>query len=424
MMNMDHREKMESYVEALEEERRKVLVFQRELPLSLELVTQAIAACKQQLAATGVADCNNNGDNGQSLSDCSEQTSTAGDPVLEEFIPMNRPSGSADDEDDEQHSHEQMKIGNDSDGGNEEKSSSADSNRKSDWLRSAQLWNQTPDRPTTGTPRKVPVVEVKSNGGAFQPFHKEQQKRSANSQQLSEKLQPAPNPTTASSCTTKTAADSRREEKMDDKEDLTEAKRKQRRCWSPELHRRFLQALQQLGGSHGNDSFWFLSSSDLKSGSIMSPLTCIERSIMFFVLVNAITAATPKQIRELMKVDGLTNDEVKSHLQKYRLHSRRPSPTIHKSSNSQTPQIVVVGGIWVPPHEFTAVAAEASMAAAANGIYAPVAAAAPPPPPPAATYPEADSTKSPHLEGIGSYSNSSPLSVSSSHTTTSSPMLH
>jgi hypothetical protein len=30
----------------------------------------------------------------------------------------------------------------------------------------------------------------------------------------------------------------------------------------------------------------------------------------FFVKV-----ATPKQIRELMKVDGLTNDEVKSHLQ-------------------------------------------------------------------------------------------------------------
>ena len=27
------------------------------------------------------------------------------------------------------------------------------------------------------------------------------------------------------------------------------------------------------------------------------------------------TAATPKQIRELMQVEGLTNDEVKSHLQ-------------------------------------------------------------------------------------------------------------
>ncbi|GLT66213.1 hypothetical protein SLA2020_385920 [Shorea laevis] len=60
--------------------------------------------------------------------------------------------------------------------------------------------------------------------------------------------------------------------------------RKQRRCWSPDLHRRFVDALQQLGGSQ---------------------------------------VATPKQIRELMQVDGLTNDEVKSHLQKYRLHVRK-----------------------------------------------------------------------------------------------------
>uniref|UniRef100_A0ACD5ZU05 Uncharacterized protein n=1 Tax=Avena sativa TaxID=4498 RepID=A0ACD5ZU05_AVESA len=52
--------------------------------------------------------------------------------------------------------------------------------------------------------------------------------------------------------------------------------RKARRCWSPELHRRFVAALQRLGGPH---------------------------------------AATPKQIRDMMKVDGLTNDEVKSHLQ-------------------------------------------------------------------------------------------------------------
>lgn len=33
---------------------------------------------------------------------------------------------------------------------------------------------------------------------------------------------------------------------------------------------------------------------------------------MFLVFAKV---ATPKQIRELMKVDGLTNDEVKSHLQ-------------------------------------------------------------------------------------------------------------
>ena len=33
----------------------------------------------------------------------------------------------------------------------------------------------------------------------------------------------------------------------------------------------------------------------------------------FCFAVDAV--ATPKQIREMMKVDGLTNDEVKSHLQ-------------------------------------------------------------------------------------------------------------
>ncbi|GMP28085.1 hypothetical protein CsSME_00003774 [Camellia sinensis var. sinensis] len=60
--------------------------------------------------------------------------------------------------------------------------------------------------------------------------------------------------------------------------------KKERRCWSPELHRRFVDALEQLGGSQ---------------------------------------TATPKHIRELMQVDGLTNDEVKSHLQKYRIHVRK-----------------------------------------------------------------------------------------------------
>ncbi|XWS47516.1 hypothetical protein CRYUN_Cryun14cG0159100 [Craigia yunnanensis] len=57
-----------------------------------------------------------------------------------------------------------------------------------------------------------------------------------------------------------------------------------RRTWSPELHARFVEALNLLGG---------------------------------------IEVATPKQIREVMQVEGLTNDQVKSHLQKYRVHYRR-----------------------------------------------------------------------------------------------------
>ncbi|KAK4752126.1 hypothetical protein SAY87_020924 [Trapa incisa] len=80
--------------------------------------------------------------------------------------------------------------------------------------------------------------------------------------------------------------------------------RKQRRCWSPELHRRFVNALQQLGGSQ---------------------------------------AATPKQIRELMQVEGLTNDEVKSHLQKYRLHTRR-LPIAAASSSDE--RVCALGSLW------------------------------------------------------------------------------
>ncbi|KAG2639572.1 hypothetical protein PVAP13_2KG002700 [Panicum virgatum] len=79
------------------------------------------------------------------------------------------------------------------------------------------------------------------------------------------------------------------------------------RTWSPELHRQFVAALNQLGGAQ---------------------------------------VATPKQIRELMKVDGLTNDEVKSHLQKYRLHNRRAPGSAVVSQ-----PIVLVGGLWIPQEQ-------------------------------------------------------------------------
>lgn len=82
--------------------------------------------------------------------------------------------------------------------------------------------------------------------------------------------------------------------------------RKRRRSWSPELHRRFIDALKQLGGPQ---------------------------------------AATPKQIRELMRVDGLSNDEVKSHLQKYRIRTSR----FGTSTNVNRP--VVLGASWTLSQE-------------------------------------------------------------------------
>lgn len=114
--------------------------------------------------------------------------------------------------------------------------------------------------------------------------------------------------------------------------------RKARRCWSPDLHRRFVNALQMLGGSQ---------------------------------------VATPKQIRELMKVDGLTNDEVKSHLQKYRLHTRRPGPS-PQPTGTPGPQLVVLGGIWVPSEYAAAAAAHSGGSALYGAAHHPSSHAMPP----------------------------------------------
>lgn len=50
-----------------------------------------------------------------------------------------------------------------------------------------------------------------------------------------------------------TTVKSIKEESTKDKESRQTTKRKQRRCWSPELHRRFIHSLQHLGGPHGKD---------------------------------------------------------------------------------------------------------------------------------------------------------------------------
>ncbi|XP_010263063.1 PREDICTED: myb family transcription factor EFM-like isoform X2 [Nelumbo nucifera] len=274
--------KCQTYMEALEEERRKIQVFRRELPLCLELVTQAIETCRQQLATTT--------EYFPGQSECSEETSSEA-PVLEEFIPLKRCFSSEEDEESNKPKNEDI---------NEKPG------KKADWLKSVQLWNQDPDPSLNqDLSRKPSVIESKKGGGAFHPFQRD------------DKLT-APSITVIPSSAQTTAAISSTADTINGDnrgEDKSQSNRKPRRCWSPELHRRFLHALQQLGGSH---------------------------------------AATPKQIRELMKVDGLTNDEVKSHLQKYRLHTRRPSPAVQNNGSPQPPQFVVVGGIWVPPHDYAA----------------------------------------------------------------------
>uniref|UniRef100_A0A803RAF9 HTH myb-type domain-containing protein n=1 Tax=Cannabis sativa TaxID=3483 RepID=A0A803RAF9_CANSA len=363
----------EEYIEALEVERKKIQVFQRELPLCLELVNQTIDRCKQQLSGTTTTEYVH----GQS--ECSEQTSSEGHHVFEEFMPLKR-SSSSDNEEEEEKEEQSPKR----------QTTEKDNKKKSDWLRSVQLWNTTPDPVSPQKeqlPKKASVTEVKSNGGAFQPFQREKNVVKPNGSSSSACT--TTNPVASAPATSSNAGggSNKREEDKDGQN-----QRKQRRNWSPELHKRFLNALQQLGGSH---------------------------------------AATPKQIRELMKVDGLTNDEVKSHLQKYRLHTRRPTPAIHNNGNAQTPQVVFVGGIWMQPSEYAATVGgngDSPSAVAANGIYAPVAA---PAHHVAAVHRQSSENShnnseerrmshNSHSEG-GVHSNNSPSTSSSTHTTTTSP---
>lgn len=77
---------------------------------------------------------------------------------------------------------------------------------------------------------------VRKNGGAFTAFQSGGSPESA--------AVPASDPAVSSS-------GEAAEGKGEASNNKDNGQRKQRRNWSPELHKRFLNALQQLGGSHG-----------------------------------------------------------------------------------------------------------------------------------------------------------------------------
>ncbi|MCD7472529.1 hypothetical protein HAX54_013787 [Datura stramonium] len=228
--NNNFTEKMQrcqQYIDALEEERRKIQVFSRELPLCLELVTQAIETYKQQLSGT-TTEYNLNAPSDE----CSDDEHTSSDvPILEEFIPLKRTFSHEDeeeeDEDDGSESHKSKTYNNNN---TSNSTSSKDTkNKKSDWLRSVQLWNQTSD-PTPKeelTPKKVSVVEVKKNGsgGAFHPFKKEKSAAAA-----AATVPPASSviPAAAASSTAENGSGTKKEDK--------DGQRKQRRPSPSSIH--------------------------------------------------------------------------------------------------------------------------------------------------------------------------------------------
>ncbi|KAG6415002.1 hypothetical protein SASPL_122401 [Salvia splendens] len=274
--------KLDDYVNRLQDEKKKIDAFKRELPLCMFLLNDAIARMKEEIMRCQSSNC---------------------EPILEEFIPLKK--SSSDDE----------KAGEEA-----KETDIVDRREKMNWMSSVQLWNADSNKKRKEESGDRAAMEElfrsgkssRAAGKAFSPFKgcsnflamavgKEGRDEIPAAPSLSLRTPEIKSSTeeifrnnfSSKSSSSRSGSSCGANSQTSFKADSQQNGRKQRRCWSPELHRRFVSALQQLGGA---------------------------------------LAATPKQIRELMQVDGLTNDEVKSHLQKYRLHTRRVPPATNASA--------------------------------------------------------------------------------------------
>ncbi|KAJ6803800.1 myb family transcription factor EFM-like [Iris pallida] len=252
--------RLQQLIGSLEEEQRKIEVFKRELPLCMYLLDDVILASKEEV----------------------EQWKKEKQLMAKEVKV------------DEQEKKIEMKL-------------EKDSKEKMNWMSTAQLWTNNHDDSKidnkSGAESKgmLENPETKKKTAAGGTFVRKDDGRSLDLSLVpvavgDDARWPGPEPT--ASCHVSIPSSSSQQQQA--------PQRKARRCWSPDLHRRFLAALRQLGGAQ---------------------------------------VATPKQIRELMKVDGLTNDEVKSHLQKYRIHTRG-MPSRGAGSHGV---MVAMGGLWAEP---------------------------------------------------------------------------
>lgn len=123
---------------------------------------------------------------------------------------------------------------------------------------------------------------------------------------------------------------------------------KPRMRWTPELHERFVDAVNKLGGSESWSLILCFSyhifilnfyGTVLFSQEETSTSLCFPRSI-FISVYFSLAEATPKAVQKVMKVDGLTIYHVKSHLQKYRTVHHRPQLSDGESAKSgQTDEV-------------------------------------------------------------------------------------
>nr|GLL26485.1 myb family transcription factor EFM-like [Ipomoea trifida] len=248
--------KLYSLLQTLEEEAKKIYVIRREVPYATSLLTDEIDMVR--------GEC-------MKLKGKEKLPAPA---VMEEFLPLK---------------------GN-SDGGTKR------SNEMKSWMSSAALWNHPVTYDNSNSRKSSNQLFPTKPGGvdeSIQSFVPHTTMTAEEEAALKRDGLPVPSLSLSSPSVPPSAAVYKTSYHPHSSKTMNkQEQRKQRRCWSPELHQRFVDALDKLGGAQ---------------------------------------AATPKQIREIMNVDGLTNDEVKSHLQKYRLHVRRLTAS-PPSSTSTWPQ--------------------------------------------------------------------------------------
>ncbi|KAJ9177213.1 hypothetical protein P3X46_012452 [Hevea brasiliensis] len=257
--------KLDDYVKKLEEEMRKIDAFKRELPLCMLLLNDAIVRLKEEAMQ------------------CRELEDRAGTVVVVQNSGADTGRNIGNDMSDKKNWMSSVQLWSTNDINSDSKQHDSKSETK-------QRSEEEDDRSTCENP--IQLCNYRSKGGAFMPFKSlsvfegtgRKEEKEVVSQGTGLSILTPVSELGSGNLMSKSNGNIQMKIQNKPQPQQQPSYKKQRRCWSPELHRRFVDALQQLGGSQ---------------------------------------VATPKQIRELMQVDGLTNDEVKSHLQKYRLHIRK-----------------------------------------------------------------------------------------------------
>ena len=146
--------------------------------------------------------------------------------------------------------------------------------KANNWMTTAQLWSQPETKPksidqtTDQSPKdelasspKLGHVDAKqrNSGGAFHPFTKEQHLPELALSTEVKRFSPT-NEHTNDHGNDESIINSGKNNNNNINSNsngvsstTSQSNRKARRCWSPDLHRRFVQALQMLGGSQGTN---------------------------------------------------------------------------------------------------------------------------------------------------------------------------